>query len=153
MQRQSYRLLTIHLVFCLLLIAACSDPPPPPPRESSPPAHGTIVAMGDSLTEGLGVEEEWAYPALLEDKLTAAGFSYRVVNAGVSGETSSGALSRVKWVMSLEPDIVILETGANRVGFRLWWWDRLLPGSQEGWPDGQGDWCRYDCIDDRTRPR
>jgi acyl-CoA thioesterase-1 len=75
--------------------------------------NGIIVAVGDSLTEGLGVAEESAYPALLEEKLQAQGYRYRVVNAGVSGETSSGTLSRLKWVLRLKPDIVILVTGAN----------------------------------------
>ncbi|MEM7344039.1 MAG: arylesterase [Chloroflexota bacterium] len=73
----------------------------------------TIVAMGDSLTEGLGVDESQAYPALLEQKLKVDGYNFNVLNAGVSGETSSGALSRVAWILNLEPDIVILETGAN----------------------------------------
>ncbi len=79
--------------------------------------EGTIVALGDSLTEGLGVEEESAYPAILEQKLREQGYSYRVVNAGISGETSSGTLSRIKWLMTLKPDIVILVIGAND-GFR-----------------------------------
>lgn len=75
---------------------------------------GTIVAVGDSLTAGYGVDESEAYPALLEEKLHAAGYRFNVINAGVSGETSSGTLSRIKWVISsLKPDIVILETGAN----------------------------------------
>jgi acyl-CoA thioesterase-1 len=75
---------------------------------------GTIVAMGDSLTAGLGVDEELAYPAQLARRLQADGYNYRVINAGVSGETSSGAVSRIQWVTaSLSPDIVILETGAN----------------------------------------
>lgn len=72
-----------------------------------------IVAMGTSLTEGLGIAEESAFPALLEDKLRSAGLACRVINAGVSGETSSGALARVEWVMRLTPDVVIIETGAN----------------------------------------
>ena len=57
--------------------------------------------------------EEDAYPARLERKLREAGYPWRVINAGISGETSSGALSRVEWVLKLRPDIVILETGAN----------------------------------------
>ncbi|GAB6193009.1 arylesterase [Desulfocastanea catecholica] len=73
----------------------------------------TIVAVGDSLTAGLGLDENESYPALLEEKLQAAGYRYRVVNGGVSGETSSGTLSRMEWILTLEPDIVILETGAN----------------------------------------
>ena len=74
---------------------------------------GTIVAVGDSLTEGLGVAEEFAYPAVLEERLRRQGYQYRVINAGISGETSSGTLSRIKWVLTLKPDIVILVTGAN----------------------------------------
>ncbi len=69
--------------------------------------------MGDSLTEGLGVDTADAYPAQLERKLRANGYDVTVVNAGVSGETSSGALSRVDWVLRQRPDIVILATGGN----------------------------------------
>lgn len=78
---------------------------------------GTLVAVGDSLTEGLGVAEASSYPAVLEKKLQEKGYHYRVVNAGISGETSSGAFSRIKWILKLKPDIVILVTGAND-GFR-----------------------------------
>ena len=73
----------------------------------------TIVAVGDSLTAGFGVDEGDAYPALLAEKLRADGYNYKVVNTGVSGETSSGTLSRMEWILTLEPDIVVLETGAN----------------------------------------
>jgi acyl-CoA thioesterase I len=73
----------------------------------------TIVALGDSLTEGYGVEESQAYPALLEARLQKKGFSCTVINAGISGETSSGLLSRIDRVVLLKPDIVILCTGAN----------------------------------------
>ena len=85
--------------------------------QASVEVEGTIVAFGDSLTEGFILAEEAAYPAQLERKLRAAGYRYRVVNAGINGETSSGALSRVKWILRMKPDIVILETGAND-GFR-----------------------------------
>jgi acyl-CoA thioesterase-1 len=94
-------------------LTACEPSPREEPGQRRESSLGTIVAMGDSLTAGLGVEEEDAYPAVLERKLQAAGYAFRVVNAGISGETSSGALSRVKWVLKLAPDIVILETGAN----------------------------------------
>jgi acyl-CoA thioesterase-1 len=111
-------------VFAALLVSGCMGDNDPAtgtaaslqqgesaPREE--PLEGTIVCMGDSLTEGLGVQESSAYPARLEGLLRQAGFRWRVVNAGISGETSSGALSRTDWVMTLDPDIVILETGAN----------------------------------------
>ncbi|MBU5614000.1 arylesterase [Geomonas sp. Red51] len=80
---------------------------------AKPADHGTIVAFGDSLTAGLGVPEADAYPAQLQRKLRQAGYQWTVINAGISGETSTGALARVEWVMKLKPDIVILETGAN----------------------------------------
>ena len=84
---------------------------PPAPRQ---PVHTlTIVALGDSLTEGYGVEEHQAYPALLEARLQKEGFSCTVINAGISGEISSGMLSRIDRVLLLKPDIVILCTGAN----------------------------------------
>lgn len=83
-------------------------------RPAEPPAiEGTVVAVGDSLTAGYGVPEAEAYPAQLEQKLHRAGYRWRVVNAGIGGETSSGTLSRVAWILQLKPDIVILETGAN----------------------------------------
>ncbi len=72
-----------------------------------------IVALGDSLTEGYNLDRESSYPAMLEKKLRENGYNYRVVNAGVSGETSAGTLARVPWIMSLKPDMVVLETGAN----------------------------------------
>lgn len=75
--------------------------------------EGTIVAFGDSLTAGLGVSAEEAYPAVLERKIAEAGFSFRVINAGVSGETTAGGLRRVAWILKNRPDIVILELGAN----------------------------------------
>lgn len=77
------------------------------------PEQGVIFAMGDSLTAGLGVSEAESYPVILERLLVKSGLHYRVINGGISGETSSGALSRIDWILKLNPDIVILETGAN----------------------------------------
>ena len=82
-------------------------------RKERPKYDGTIVAAGDSLTAGLYVLENEAYPAQLEKRLLGDGYRYRVINAGNSGETSSGLLSRMKWILSMKPDIVIIETGAN----------------------------------------
>ncbi len=102
-----------------LIVSGCSQESPierdiVATQSSAPTYEGTIVAVGDSLTAGLGVVEDQAYPAQLARRLQAEGFNYQVINAGVSGETSSGALSRIEWVISsLSPDIVILETGAN----------------------------------------
>ncbi len=74
---------------------------------------GTIVALGDSLTAGYGVKEKEAYPARLEKKLWEGGYHWRVVNAGISGETTAGTLSRLQEVVKLRPAIVILEIGVN----------------------------------------
>jgi len=72
-----------------------------------------IIAFGDSLTEGSGVDPAHNYPAKLQARIDAAGYSYRVVNAGVSGETSSQGLSRTASIAALKPKIVIVEFGAN----------------------------------------
>src|SRR5439155_16116809 len=69
---------------------------------------GVIVAFGDSLTAGLGVAPDEAYPARLEERLRREGYPYRVVNAGVSGDTTAGALRRVDWVLRAHPDVVIV---------------------------------------------
>ncbi len=105
------------LLIQLMLYGCSEESPAPNVIQPEKKIEGTIVAVGDSLTEGLGVEEELAYPAVLEDKLNKLGYPYEVVNAGVSSETSSGTLSRIKWALTLKPDIVILVIGAND-GFR-----------------------------------
>jgi acyl-CoA thioesterase-1 len=72
-----------------------------------------IVALGDSLTAGYGVAQEAAWPALLDARLKSEGYEYRVVNAGVSGDTTAGGLRRVDWVLRARPEIVIVALGAN----------------------------------------
>ena len=74
---------------------------------------GTIIALGDSLTAGYGVKEKESYPARLERRLHEAGYRWRVINTGISGETSGETLSRIDRVLELGPDIVILEIGVN----------------------------------------
>jgi acyl-CoA thioesterase-1 len=76
-------------------------------------AERVIVAFGDSLTAGLGVPRQQTYPALLAERLRREGFDYQVVNAGVSGDTTSGGLRRVESVLRRQPEIVIIEFGAN----------------------------------------
>ena len=72
-----------------------------------------IVALGDSLTAGLGVPPEAAWPVRLQARLEREGYPYRVVNAGVSGDTSAGALRRVDWALRTGPEIAIVALGAN----------------------------------------
>src|SRR5499427_8454453 len=76
-------------------------------------AERVIVALGDSLTAGLGVAADEAYPARLEARLAREGYAYRVVNAGVSGDTTAGGLRRVDWVLRSRLEVVIVALGAN----------------------------------------
>jgi acyl-CoA thioesterase I len=72
-----------------------------------------IVAFGDSLTAGLGVQVDESYPAQLQRRLDSLGYHYRVMNAGVSGDTTAGGLRRVSWILNSKPELVILELGVN----------------------------------------
>lgn len=72
-----------------------------------------VVFLGDSLTAGLGLGEEAAYPAIVGELLAERGVAVRIVNAGVSGDTSAGGLARVDWLLSLHPDVLVLALGAN----------------------------------------
>lgn len=72
-----------------------------------------ILFAGTSLTAGLGLDPDSAYPMLIQQKLDSAGLPFTVVNAGVSGETSSGLLDRLDWLLKARFDVLVLETGAN----------------------------------------
>ncbi|HYO81172.1 MAG TPA: arylesterase [Bryobacteraceae bacterium] len=76
-------------------------------------ARPRIVVLGDSLAEGLGVAREQSYPSLLQAKIDREGYPYRVVNMGVSGDTTSGGLSRLNGALSLKPSVLIIELGGN----------------------------------------
>ena len=82
------------------------------PREG-PAELPVILFLGTSLTAGYGLDPDDAYPARIQEKLAAAGLRYRVVNAGVSGETSAGARRRIDWLMAQPVAILVVETGAN----------------------------------------
>ena len=93
------------------------DSAPRSPRAAdtpSPPADArAIVFLGTSLTAGLGLDPDSAYPALVQRKIDSAGLHYRVVNAGESGESSAGALRRIDWILKNPPAILVVESGAN----------------------------------------
>ncbi len=72
-----------------------------------------VLALGDSLTSGYGLAPEDAFPARLEAHLAGAGLAVRVVNGGVSGDTSAGGRARLDWALADAPDLVIVELGAN----------------------------------------
>lgn len=72
-----------------------------------------VLFLGTSLTAGLGVDPDDAYPALVQERVDSAGLPFHVVNAGSSGETSAGALRRLDWLLRQPFDVLVLETGAN----------------------------------------
>jgi acyl-CoA thioesterase-1 len=85
-------------------------PAPPPPAA---PTRPRIVVLGDSLTAGLGIAQEEAYPALLQHRLDKERLNYEIVNAGVSGDTSAGGLSRLDWALDGDVKVLIVALGGN----------------------------------------
>ena len=79
----------------------------------APATPKTILFFGDSLTAGYGLSPEEAFPALVEKELNKSSQQVKVTNAGLSGETSAGGLSRIDWILRQPVDIFILELGAN----------------------------------------
>ncbi len=73
----------------------------------------TILFFGNSLTAGYGLSPDQSFPSLIEDTIISQGLKYQVVNAGLSGETTSGGLNRIDWVLNQKVDIFVLELGAN----------------------------------------
>lgn len=74
---------------------------------------GVVLVLGTSLTAGYGLELDQAFPALIQGKIDSAGLPFRVVNAGVSGETSAGGLRRIDWLLREPIAVLVLELGAN----------------------------------------
>ena len=77
------------------------------------PTQGVILFLGDSITAGYGLDLEQAYPALIQEKIDAKRWQFKVVNAGQSGDTSAGGLSRIDWLLRNRVDVLVLELGAN----------------------------------------
>ena len=115
----------IVLLAIMALAAACggnagderasNQPQEPAPATSDRSGSGRpkIVALGDSLTAGLGLVESQAYPALLQKRIDAEGYPFEVVNAGVSGDTSAGGVRRLDWALEGDVRVLILALGAN----------------------------------------
>lgn len=111
------------LSFLLLFLFGCGKPEPAPRAETAAPAPAkpaapadtrpVIVAFGDSLTAGHGLPPGESYADALQKLLEARGYSYRVVNQGISGDTTDGGASRIESAILLRPAVVILELGAN----------------------------------------
>lgn len=114
-------------MFCVFLtgtlLSACSPEQPaprqqpvaqPPDASESPqPSAMTILCLGDSLTDGFGLDRSQAYPARLQEKIDALGWNFKVINAGVGGETTAAALRRLDWLLQKRTDVLILALGGN----------------------------------------
>jgi acyl-CoA thioesterase-1 len=116
-----------------LLLTGCASPDAPPERTPAPPApiaptsesnvaptsdsriasKPRIVFLGDSLTAGLGLRKEESVPSLIQAHLDAAGYRYEVINAGESGGTAAGGLSRLDWSLDGDVQVLVIELGAN----------------------------------------
>jgi acyl-CoA thioesterase I len=100
-------------------VTACGESRPDSRASSAAPASAAaaaapaVVFLGTSLTAGYGIGEDQAYPALIQARLDSAGLDFRVVNAGVSGETSAGGLRRLEWLLREPVAALVLELGAN----------------------------------------
>jgi len=100
---------------------AAAPPPASPPAATTAPDPDReeaadlplVVFLGDSLTAGLGLSEDQAFPAVLERRLAQEESPARIVNAGVSGDTSAGGLRRLSWLMRQQPDVLVVGLGVN----------------------------------------
>lgn len=96
------------------LFMGCGSRQAPPAAPSAPVVdQPAIVFLGDSLTAGYGVDPDQAYPALIAEKLKAERLPYRVVNAGVSGDTTAGGVRRLEWILNSEVKLLVVALGAN----------------------------------------
>jgi acyl-CoA thioesterase-1 len=90
-----------------------ADQPARDPGPTEADGRGIVVFLGTSLTAGYGLSPAQAFPALIERRVREEGLPFRIINAGVSGETSAGALRRVDWLLQQPFDVLVIETGAN----------------------------------------
>ncbi len=118
-----WRKSSIKLLFIILLSAACRNDKKSNDlsnqdsvKKKETPVRSdlkNIVFFGNSITAGYGVEQSEAFPALIQAKIDSLKLPYKVINAGVSGETSAGGKSRIDWVLQQPVDVFVLELGAN----------------------------------------
>ncbi len=116
------RRVIVVAALALPLSVGCGSRSVPPATDSVPaveqpsahaPARPSVVFLGTSITAGLGVDPDQAYPALIQAKIDSAGLPFEVQNRGNSGETSAGALARLSWILQTPPRVLVIETGAN----------------------------------------
>jgi acyl-CoA thioesterase-1 len=92
---------------------ASPAPPAPPAPRPAPAGAPLVVFLGDSLTAGLGLPADQTYPSLLARELSSDGLTVRVINAGVSGDTTAGGLRRLRWLLAQHPAVVVVGLGGN----------------------------------------
>src|SRR5688572_22092777 len=119
------RVVLLALGLSMLVCAGCAQPDvapaevrspnetPAPERRATNAAQPRIVFLGDSLTAGYGLAKEESVPSLIQGRVRAEGYPYEVVNAGVSGDTSAGGLSRLDWSLEGDVRLLVIELGAN----------------------------------------
>ena len=90
-----------------------TDQPPAATNPDIPDERGVVLFLGTSLTAGYGIGADVAYPEIIQQKIDSAGLPFRVVNGGISGETSAGGLARLDWMLQQPIDVLFLELGAN----------------------------------------
>ena len=98
---------------CGIALALCFFSPGIFAQTATSSAKKTLVFLGDSLTAGLGVQRNEAFPALIAEKIRAAGLPFEIENAGLSGDTSAGALRRIDWLLQRPVDLLVIELGGN----------------------------------------
>jgi acyl-CoA thioesterase-1 len=114
---------SIRILAAIAVLAAigCAAPPsaeqpaPATPTQvaPTPTATATVTVLGDSLAAGLGLPENEGFPAVVEELLRDRGHDVRVLNAGVSGDTTAGGLNRLDWILQQAPEILVVELGGN----------------------------------------
>tara|TARA_R100000935_G_scaffold58163_1_gene94175 strand:+ start:938 stop:1639 length:702 start_codon:yes stop_codon:yes gene_type:complete len=112
----------IYVLFAFLLFISCGDKAKkdqevvgeePISGEEISEDNGVILFFGNSLTAGMGLDTEDAFPAIIQDKIDSLGLEYKVVNAGLSGETTAAGKNRIGWVLKQDVAVFVLELGAN----------------------------------------
>ena len=88
---------------CILLVMLCAAAPSP----------RIVMFLGNSITAGYGIELSQAFPTLIQERIDAKGWNFKVINAGQSGDTSAGGLSRLDWLLKTKVDVLVLELGGN----------------------------------------
>src|SRR5438105_2718836 len=112
-EHDSRRMRKTMPVICRIALVLCFFLQPLFAQVSTPTRTKTLVFLGDSLTAGFGLQSTEAFPALIAEKVRAAGLPFEVQNAGLSGDTSAGALRRVDWVLQRPMDVLVIELGGN----------------------------------------